>query len=865
MASAATAQTLPPPPPPTDAPADLTAVAGNAKVKLTWTAVTGAYGYRIYRSTTGTFDAPPIASTTSITYTNYSLVNGTRYFFKVAAYTKGGTGPLSLEVSALPLAPPAGVTATAGDTQVTLNWQPATGATSYTVFRKTGAETVYSELATVTAPPHLDLNLVNGQTYYYKVRTVADAALSDLSSSVSARPLPPLPVAAPIVTAAAGNARVTLTWNALPDATSYKIYRSETGVFDGPAIGSTTSTTFKNYSLTNGTTYFYRVAGRNLAGEGPRSEVVSAKPVAPPLAPADLTASAGDKVVTLSWSASEGAVSYSVWRGTYSNKQSSTPIAQGLTAAQFADTTVVNGPTYFYKVTASNDGGVSPRSNEASASPEAPQPPVDPAVLAAFRLLRQSTWGPKPGEVDALIAGGADAFLAQQFAAAPSEYPDTLYNLPTEMTQEHFMHLALTGPDQLRQRVAWALHKIWVVSAVEVPRADAIVNYQRVLMRGAFGNYRDLMRAMTLNPAMGRYLNMLNNRSQEVTGALPNENYARELMQLFTAGIPQLAPNGAVLRDENGQELKVYTEADVKELARIFTGWTFGDGDPATIPTRRGAENWRVPMEAVARYHDSGAKVFLGREFPAGQTAEQDLDQALDILFNHPNVGPFIGRQLIQQLVTSNPSPAYVARVAGAFDGNGGTRGDLAAVVRAVLTDPEATLSNEFTGKLSEPVLFVVSQLRALNASVTDHPFMSDKAENMGQKVFYPGSVFSYYSPGYRVRGTAGPTGAPMGGPEFQILTSVTALERANFVGSLLGGWFGTDVTFDYSPFTALAADPAALVDYCSRLFMGTRMSPEMRAEIVAAVRVSPATSLRERSRTAIYLTLVAAQSQVDW
>jgi hypothetical protein len=271
-------------------------------------------------------------------------------------------------------------------------------------------------------------------------------------------------------------------------------------------------------------------------------------------------------------------------------------------------------------------------------------------------------------------------------------------------------------------------------------------------------------------------------------------------------------------------------------------------------------------MEAVARYHDTGAKAFLGQSFAAGQTAQQDLDQALDVLFNHPNVGPFIGRQLILQLVTSNPSPAYVAAVASVFNDNGaGVRGDMTAVIRAILTHPEAALSSPNSGKLSEPVLFIVSQLRALNSTVTDHPFMSDKSEEMGQKVFYPGSVFSYYSPGYRVRGTVGPTGAPLGGPEFQILTSVSALVRANFVGSLLGGYFGADVAFDYGPFTSRAADPAALVDYCAELFMGTRISPEMRAEIILAVRASSASNTRERSRTAIYLTLVAAQTQVDW
>jgi hypothetical protein len=271
-------------------------------------------------------------------------------------------------------------------------------------------------------------------------------------------------------------------------------------------------------------------------------------------------------------------------------------------------------------------------------------------------------------------------------------------------------------------------------------------------------------------------------------------------------------------------------------------------------------------MEAVARYHDTGIKTFLGETFEAGQTAQQDLEHALDVLFNHPNVGPFVSRQLIQQLVTSNPSPAYVADVAAVFNDNGaGARGDLAAVVRAVLTHPEAGVSSPYSGKLSEPALFIISQLRALNATVTDHPFMSDKADEMGQKVFYPPSVFSYYSPGYRVRGAFGPTGVPLGGPEFQILTSVTALVRVNFTAALLGGYFGSDATFDYGPFTSLAADPAALVDYCSELFMGTRISPEMRAEIIAAVRVSPATSTRERARTAIYLTLVAAQTQVDF
>jgi uncharacterized protein (DUF1800 family) len=775
--------------------------------------------------------------------------------------------PAPAGVSALVLAPPQNVTAAPGDQRVTLNWQASAGATSYTIYRRLASESAYTLLASgISAPPFVNPGLTNGTRYYYQLRAVSTAEVSGPSASVSAVPLPPPPAVAPVVAAVAGNARVTLTWNALPGATGYRIYRSTTSLLDGPAIATATTTTFNNTGLVNGTMYFYVVTGTNLGGEGPRSNSVVAQPVAPPSAPLTPSASAGNEFVTLSWAPSDGAATYNIYRGTSRNGQASAPVAVGVSRPPFVDKPLANGPTYYYKVTALNPGGEGPRSTEVSASPEAPAPETDAAMLAAFRFLRRATWGPKPGEAANVRSIGVQAFLDQQFAQPPSAYPDLLFNHPVEITQQHFMHLALTGPDQLRQRVAWALHKIWVVSAIDIDNAGAIITYQRTLLDGAFGNYRDLMRRMTLNPAMGRYLNMLNNRSQAVTNVPPNENYPRELMQLFTLGIPRLYPDGSIIRDGNNLEAQVYTEDDVKELARIFTGWTFGDGDPATVPTRAGNTNYRVPMEAVARYHDTGEKRFLGEQFAAGQTAEQDLEQALDVIFKHPNLGPFIGRQLILQLVTSNPSPAYVTAIARVFEDNGvGVRGDLAAVVRAVLTHPEAAVSSPNSGKLSEPVLFVVSQLRALDAAVTDHPFIGNKVEEMGQNVFYPGSVFSYYSPGYRVRGTVGPTGAPLGGPEFQIFTSVTAMERANFVGSLVGGHFGDDVTFDYGPFTSRAADPPALVDYCAELFMGTRISPEMRAEIILAVRASSATNTRERARTAIYLTLVAAQTQVDW
>jgi uncharacterized protein (DUF1800 family) len=318
--------------------------------------------------------------------------------------------------------------------------------------------------------------------------------------------------------------------------------------------------------------------------------------------------------------------------------------------------------------------------------------------------------------------------------------------------------------------------------------------------------------------------------------------------------------------DSAGNPLPTYTENDVKVLSRIFTGWVSGDGNPATIPTSApSTPNWLVPMEPLASRHDVGDKgFFLGTPFPANVPAQQELDNALDVIFNHPNLAPFVSRQLIQQLVTSNPSPSYIASVAAVFENNrAGVRGDLAAVVRAILTHPSALSTTTMNGKLSEPVLFIASTMRAFNATVTTHPFMTDRSEAMGQRVFFPPSVFSYFSPGFRVQGTNNGSGAPLVGPEFQGLTSVTALERANFVADLLANRFSSEVTsIDYTPFTSRAGDPGALVDYCSLTFMGGRMSPEQRARIVSVLTLT--TNTTERVRTAIYLTLASAQAQVD-
>ena len=257
-------------------------------------------------------------------------------------------------------------------------------------------------------------------------------------------------------------------------------------------------------------------------------------------------------MVTLSWTAVATASSYNVYRSTTTNGQAAPPLATNLNAPAFVDSPVTNGVTYFYKVTAVNAFGESERSTEASASPmgTAPPPPPpppsgDPALSSTFRFLRQATWGPRPGDIERVRSLGTDGFFAEQLGAPRSQYPAALFDQSVEAAQEQFMANALTGQDQLRQRVAWALHKIWVVSAIQIDQTRA---HPPLLPdppeSRAFGNYKDLMKDITLNPAMGRYLNMVNNRSQAITGAPANENYARELLQLFTWGTVKLNQNG---------------------------------------------------------------------------------------------------------------------------------------------------------------------------------------------------------------------------------------------------------------------------------------------------------------------------------
>jgi len=320
--------------------------------------------------------------------------------------------------------------------------------------------------------------------------------------------------------------------------------------------------------------------------------------------------------------------------------------------------------------------------------------------------------------------------------------------------------------------------------------------------------------------------------------------------------LTELNPDGTPRTNAQGQPIPTYTNDDILELARVMTGWTYTDGIPGQ-PARQNPARYDGPMEAVESLHDNGAKRFLNTDVPAGLTATQDLDNALGIIFRHPNVGPFICRQLIQRLVGSNPSPGYIRDVAAVFNNNGqNVRGDLRAVVRAILTHPETAQTAVNGGKMSEPVLYITRQIRDIGATVTDTPFMSDMSADMAQRVFHSPSVFNYYSPNFRVAGTT------LTAPEFQIYTTATATIRANFAGRLVNGNFGSNVSLNLMRWTDLATDAGLLVNRINRVILGGTMSAEMRATIVDAIQRSP--NAREKVLTALYLTFTSSQFQVE-
>ena len=546
-------------------------------------------------------------------------------------------------------------------------------------------------------------------------------------------------------------------------------------------------------------------------------------------------------------------------------------------------------------ITLASCGGGS--SNTADSPPPAPAPtPV--AASDAARLLEQATFGATASDIAHVQSIGIEAYIGEQLAYAPTQYTGFTYTPHTApasckndasnppdaaslcardqysafQVQRHFFIHALNNPDQLRQRVAFALSQILVVSSVEIYEAYGLADYQNILSRDALGNYRTLLQDVTLSPTMGHYLDMANSgATNPQNGTVPNQNYAREILQLFSIGLVELHPDGTPQLDANGALIPTFNGATIDGLASVFTGWTYP-------PLAGATSKWTNPinfdgtMVVFPDHHQSGTKALLnGYTVAAGQTPAEDLANALDNIFNHPNVGPFMSRRLIQHLVTSNPSPAYVARVAASFANNGrGVRGDLGAVVRAILTDSEARgalpATNLF-GHLREPALFITSALRSLGGQ-SDGVLLRSASSSMGQPVFSPETVFSFYPPSYQIPGTQ--TFAP----EFGIDNAATALARANFINTLImqGGARpdttvagSTGTTVNLMPL-ASAADNAALVAQLNQMLMHGSLPADASNIILAAANSAAAGSTAPLAavRAASYLFLTSPQYQVE-
>jgi uncharacterized protein (DUF1800 family) len=516
-----------------------------------------------------------------------------------------------------------------------------------------------------------------------------------------------------------------------------------------------------------------------------------------------------------------------------------------------------------------------------------------PTAAAAGRFLSQASFGATDALIAQVQSQGYDAFLNAQFAApmsshlafvdgavaalpSPSPSPSATPNQPTlTMTNDAWWTHAIAGQDQLRQRVAFALSEVLVVSLNSAGLADrpyALPAYYDVLVRDAFGNYRQLLEDITLNPAMGAYLNMLQNDKANTAGTrLPNENYARELMQLFSIGLYNLNLDGSLTLSSSGFPIATYGQDAILGTAAVMTGWTYAQPGVATPVFRPGIQDWRDPMINIASRHQTTAKTILnGVSLPADQSAAQDLKTTLDTIFNHPNVGPFIARQLIQRLVTSNPSPGYIYRVASVFNDNGqGVRGDLKAVVRAILMDYDARvgfLTGQGAGHEREPVLRVTNLLRAFNATSPSGKYSVRNAyANLAEEAMHSPTVFNFFSPEYSAPGAIAAAG--LKSPEFEITTDTTVISIANFLRTATNTGLGpsTDrITLSLAAEQTRAADPAGLVDHLNSVLMAGGMSTSMRNIMINAVTQIPSNNPVERVRTAIYLVVNSPEFVVD-
>jgi hypothetical protein len=500
--------------------------------------------------------------------------------------------------------------------------------------------------------------------------------------------------------------------------------------------------------------------------------------------------------------------------------------------------------------------------------------------LHAGRFLEQAAFGPSPVDLAFIHQNttasqdGIDAWLANQFAMSAS-----VYGIPTQYStvQSDTLHRLATAPDQLRQKMAWALSQFIVISMNKNIYPDEYVPYQQILSNDAFGNFRTLLYDITVSPQMGKYLDLANSNKAGV-GSGANENFAREVMQLFTIGLNRLNIDGSNMLDGQGNPIPTYLQPDVVHMAAALTGWTYPTA-PGATPQSNNWENFSAPvMETRQGNHDITAKTLInGCSLPANQTVMQDTNGVLDCLFNHPNVAPFVATRLIRYLVTSNPTPGYIQRVATVFNNNGGgVRGDLKAVLTAILKDPEArqdtiTLDaggkpyyvlnganvNYTPGRLKDPIYFIVSFARAMNGTIPVGTVIPYNFVAMGETLNQPPSVFGYFSPLYHL-----PLNPALFGPEFQIYTPTESVVEANMVQQIIT-MPNSDPSIDLSAFNAAVASTATLLDLADQKFYYGRMPAQIRTAIATAIDVN--TDNPSRVFTAVYLAVLAGQYQTQF
>lgn len=490
----------------------------------------------------------------------------------------------------------------------------------------------------------------------------------------------------------------------------------------------------------------------------------------------------------------------------------------------------------------------------------------------AVNFLAHATFGVRKEDIDQLLeVGDYNIWLNEQFQKKPTKYLDWINrhqgrDLRNEVVRKAFYNawysISVNAEDQLRQRVALALSEIIVVSSIGVEYHYPLADYFDLLLDQAFGNYREILYHTALHPSMGIYLSTWGNAKEHTTenGALvhADENYAREILQLFTIGLVQLELNGEP-KLLDGKPIPTYTQKDIEEFAKVYTGWTSDNGAFYYLDGTNTLASLVKPMVAYEAYHDTREKVFSDtfndayaapQSIPSGLSAKDDLSHAIDIIFNHPNVGPFIGKQLIQRLVTSNPSPQYVARVASAFNDNGsGVRGDMKAVIRAVLTDEEALLqykdqhpSPHTHGKLREQLIRIASVMRTFHAagdpSISSYQFYDfEAAQNLGlhlQPLAAP-SVFNYFQPTFSPSGILQKNN--LAAPEFKVISPLKMSEFGRVMLSVIGL---TDelhdritLNLDYEQNLLALHGPEAFIEHLDLLLMSAQMSDELKNELI--------------------------------